>query len=98
MQKRRIRKQRRDCYGKWNNKKIIISNLNGRPPVKGKKLYNFKIFLENYPDSIIAKWVDYFVYQNWTSPPTKEEIVKVFADHDMKVVGTPLKLTTKKKE
>ncbi|WP_339699977.1 cupin domain-containing protein [Algoriphagus aquimarinus] len=31
------------------------------------------------------------VTDKWTSPPTKEEIVKVFADHDMKVVGTPLK-------
>lgn len=28
----------------------------------------------------------------WTSPPSKEEIVKVFADHDMKVVGPPLNI------
>jgi quercetin dioxygenase-like cupin family protein len=28
----------------------------------------------------------------WTSPPTKDEIVKVFADHDMKVVGPALKV------
>jgi len=28
----------------------------------------------------------------WTSPPTKEEVVKAFADHDMKVVGPPLKV------
>jgi quercetin dioxygenase-like cupin family protein len=27
----------------------------------------------------------------WTSPPTQEEIVKVFEEHDMKVVGPPLK-------
>ncbi len=26
----------------------------------------------------------------WTTPPTKEEIAKVFADHDMRVVGAPL--------
>ncbi|HEX8549287.1 MAG TPA: cupin domain-containing protein [Cytophagaceae bacterium] len=26
----------------------------------------------------------------WTSPPTKEEVAKVFAEHDMKVVGPPL--------
>lgn len=32
------------------------------------------------------------VTDKWTSPPTKEEILKVFADHDMKVVGAPLKL------
>jgi len=27
----------------------------------------------------------------WTTPPSKEEIAKVFADHDMKIVGSPLK-------
>ena len=32
------------------------------------------------------------VTDKWTSPPAKEEIVKVFADHDMKVVGAPLKV------
>jgi len=26
----------------------------------------------------------------WTSPPSKEEISKVFSDHDMKVVGPPM--------
>ncbi|MBN1633425.1 MAG: cupin domain-containing protein [Ignavibacteria bacterium] len=31
------------------------------------------------------------VTDKWTSPPTNEEIEKVFADHDMKVVGAPLK-------
>ncbi|MBK6643374.1 MAG: cupin domain-containing protein [Bacteroidetes bacterium] len=30
------------------------------------------------------------VTDKWTSPQTKEEIVKVFAEHDMKVVGEPL--------
>ncbi len=30
------------------------------------------------------------VTDKWTSPPSKEEIVKVFADHDMKVVGPAL--------
>jgi len=39
-----------------------------------------------------GKMEDFFkVTDKWTSPPTKEEIVKVFADHDMKVVGAPLK-------
>jgi len=28
----------------------------------------------------------------WVSPPSKEEIVKVFADHGMKIVGGPLKV------
>lgn len=31
------------------------------------------------------------VTDKWTNPPSKEEIIKVFADHDMKVVGAPLK-------
>ncbi len=28
----------------------------------------------------------------WTTPPSKAEIAKVFEDHDMKVVGPPLKV------
>lgn len=31
------------------------------------------------------------VTDQWTSPPSKEEIIKVFKDHDMLVVGAPLK-------
>jgi len=39
-----------------------------------------------------GKMEDFFKTTDlWTSPPTSEEIVKVFADHDMKVVGPPLK-------
>src|ERR1700712_2633583 len=39
-----------------------------------------------------GKMEDFFaVTDRWTSPPTKEEIAKVFADHDMQVVGAPLK-------
>ena len=38
-----------------------------------------------------GKMEDFFkLADKWTSPPTKEEIAKVFADHDMKVVGPPL--------
>lgn len=32
------------------------------------------------------------ITDQWTSPPSKEEIAKVFADHDMQVVGPPLKI------
>ncbi len=32
------------------------------------------------------------VTDQWATPPTMEEIAKVFADHDMKVVGAPLKV------
>ena len=39
-----------------------------------------------------GKMEDFFkVTDAWTSPPTKEEIEKVFEDHEMKVVGPPLK-------
>ena len=31
------------------------------------------------------------VTDQWNSPPSKEEIAKVFDDHEMKVVGSPLK-------
>lgn len=38
-----------------------------------------------------GKMEDFFaVTDTWTSPPTQKEIVKVFADHDMQVVGPPL--------
>lgn len=39
-----------------------------------------------------GKMEDFFaVTDRWISPPTKEEIAKVFADHDMQVVGAALK-------
>lgn len=40
-----------------------------------------------------GKMEDFFkVTDSWTSPPTLKEIEKVFDDHDMKVVGPPLKV------
>lgn len=40
-----------------------------------------------------GKMEDFFkTTDTWTSPPTNEEIIKVFADHDMEVVGPPLKI------
>jgi len=39
-----------------------------------------------------GKMEDFFkVTDSWTSPPPKEEIAKVFAEHEMTVVGPPLK-------
>jgi len=39
-----------------------------------------------------GKMEDFFkTTDEWTQPPSQEEIIKVFADHDMKVVGPPLK-------
>ena len=31
-------------------------------PLKGKDLKDFKVFLENYADKIVEKWINYFVY------------------------------------
>ena len=40
-----------------------------------------------------GKMEDFFrVTAAWTSPPDQAEILKVFQDHDMKVVGPPLSL------
>lgn len=41
---------------------IIITNVGGRKPLKGKELKNLKVFLEHYADAIVTKWIDYFVY------------------------------------
>ena len=41
---------------------IVIRNVRGREPLKGKELKNLKAFLQHYADSIVSKWVDYFVY------------------------------------
>ena len=40
-----------------------------------------------------GKMEEFFkVTDSWTAPPSKEEVTKVFEDHDMKVVGAPLKI------
>lgn len=40
-----------------------------------------------------GKMEDFFkVTDTWTSPPTKEEVLRVFEEHDMKVVGPSLKI------
>lgn len=41
---------------------IILVNVTGRKPLKGNDLNNLKSFLEKYSESIVTKWVDYFVY------------------------------------
>ncbi len=38
-----------------------------------------------------GKMEDFFkVTDKWTSPPSKEEVARVFEEHEMKVVGAPL--------
>jgi quercetin dioxygenase-like cupin family protein len=40
-----------------------------------------------------GKMEDFFkTTDSWTSPPSNDEIARVFEDHDMKVVGPPLKI------
>ena len=41
---------------------IVIRNVGGRTPLKGKELKNLKVFLQYYADTIVSKWIDYFVY------------------------------------
>jgi hypothetical protein len=36
--------------------------VKGSKPLTGAKLKDFEIFLENYSDKIVEKWIDYFVY------------------------------------
>jgi len=41
-----------------------------------------------------GKMEDFFkTTDSWTSPPTMAEITKAFEDHDMKIVGPPLKVS-----
>jgi hypothetical protein len=41
---------------------ITILEVTGKLPLKGSILKSFKKFLKSYGDTIVAKWVDYFVY------------------------------------
>jgi len=42
-----------------------------------------------------GKMEDFFkTTDSWTAPPTKDEITKAFEDHDMIIVGPPLKADT----
>ena len=41
---------------------IVITNVRGKKPLEGKELKNLKVFLEHYANSIVTKWVEYFVY------------------------------------
>ncbi|MGA2405178.1 MAG: DUF4160 domain-containing protein [Bacteroidales bacterium] len=41
---------------------IKIKAIKGLKPLTGSKLKDFEIFLEEYADKIVLKWIDYFVY------------------------------------
>lgn len=41
---------------------VKIINVRGRKPLTNKELNDFEIFLKNYSERIIEKWITYFVY------------------------------------
>lgn len=41
---------------------IKVTKISGVRPLKGKELKDFEIFLKNYADEIVEKWISYFVY------------------------------------
>jgi hypothetical protein len=41
---------------------VKITEVKGKKPIIGNDLKNFEIFLENYSEKVVQKWVDYFVY------------------------------------
>lgn len=40
---------------------IKITSIRGAKPIKGKDLKDFEVFLKQYSDRIIEKWINYFV-------------------------------------
>ena len=49
-----------------------------------------KMIVSYLPAGKMEKFFD--VTNQWSSPPSKEEIAKVFVDRDMQIVGPPLKV------
>lgn len=41
---------------------IKIKPIKGLRPLTGAKLKDFEVFLKQYSDKIVQKWIDYFVY------------------------------------
>lgn len=41
---------------------VRIVNVKGRKPLRGSDLKDFKVFLTNYSELVVKKWIDYFVY------------------------------------
>lgn len=42
--------------------RVNITKVKGSKPLKGNDLKDLKVFLQNYSDDIVKKWIDYFVY------------------------------------
>jgi len=41
---------------------IIISNVKGKKPIKGKDLNDLKKIVATFSNQIISKWIEYFIY------------------------------------
>lgn len=41
---------------------IMITNISGSLPFKGKELKDFEIYLEKYAEKIVEKWISYCIY------------------------------------
>lgn len=41
---------------------IKVTNIKGARPLTGKNLKDFEVFLAEYADKIVDKWINYFVY------------------------------------
>lgn len=41
---------------------IKLTKVKGVNPLTGSDLKDFQIFLNNFADKIVEKWIDYFVY------------------------------------
>ncbi|MFV0344747.1 MAG: DUF4160 domain-containing protein [Bacteroidales bacterium] len=41
---------------------IRITNILGVRPLRGKELKDFEIFLREYADKVVEKWISYFIY------------------------------------
>lgn len=40
---------------------IVIKSVKGRAPLAGKELTYFEEFVKAYADTIVQKWIDYFI-------------------------------------
>ena len=41
---------------------IKVTSVKGRKPLENKELKDFEVFLDNYAEKIVEKWISYFVY------------------------------------
>ena len=46
---------------------IKIVPVKGKSPLKGTDLKDFSVFLENFANQIVEKWIDYFIYHKEVS-------------------------------